>query len=141
MQFLLLFVSVFVSRLTGLRASNITYTSVRLDWNPVPEPFILGYRVLVQSIQFKDTLSWSKTYVDVAGLSSNTKYIIVVLPFHGLTDEGHPSGNEEKIIVTTKREQGNQFWRLRNSHTVLKILQTTWEKKVKFHLFDVNAVY
>lgn len=97
---------VFVSRPTGLRISNVTTTSIRVDWNLVPEHFILGYRVLVQNVALNETLSWRKNYALVANLRSNTKYIISVLPIHGLTDEEHPEGNAAHITVTTKREPG-----------------------------------
>lgn len=101
-----LFASVFVSRPTGLRSSNVTLTSVRVDWNPVQERFILGYKILVQNIPLNETLSWNTTYADVIGLRSNTRYVISVLPVHGLTDEEHPTGNAAKIIVTTMQEPG-----------------------------------
>ena len=109
MKLFLPFASVFVSRPSGIRTSNVTYTSVRVDWNPVPEPFVLGYRVLVQNIPFNETLPWNKTHATVTGLLSNTKYIIIVLPIHGLTDEEHPEGNAGSIIVTTMREPGKQL--------------------------------
>ena len=99
----------FVSRPTGLKTSNVTFESVRIDWNPVPELFLLGYRVLVQNIPRNETLHWSKTYANVTGLRGNTTYIITVLPVHGLTDEKHPTGNGGSITVTTKREPGKQF--------------------------------
>lgn len=101
-----MFTPVFVSRPTGLRTSNLTHTSVRVDWNPVPERFILGYKVLVQKIPLNTTLPWNKTFAYVARLRSNTKYIISVFPVHGLTDEEHPTEIEASIIVKTKRELG-----------------------------------
>lgn len=110
-----LFASVFVSRPTGLRTSNVTLTSIRVEWNPVPERYILGYRVFVPNISFNETLPWNKTSVNVVGLCSNTKYIIRVLPVHGLTDEEHPAGNAESIVVSTKREPGKTFLRVSNS--------------------------
>lgn len=100
----------FVSKPTQLRASNVTYTSVRVDWNPAPEPFILGYRILVQNIPLNEILSWRKTYAHVSGLSSNTQYIISVSPVHGLTDEEYPVTNAGSIIVTTKEMEGKQFF-------------------------------
>lgn len=103
---MLTFASVFVSRPAGLRTSNVTFTSFRVDWNPVPERFILGYRVLVQNISFNETLPWKKTYTNVLGLRSNTKYTVSVIPVHGLTDGEHPAENAASIIVTTKREPG-----------------------------------
>lgn len=103
--------SVFVSRPTALRASNVTFTSVRVDWNPVPERFLLGYRVLVQNIPFDETLPWNKTDVNVTGLLNNTKYTISVLPVHGLTDEEYPAGNAASIIVRTKQEPGKTFFK------------------------------
>ena len=99
---------VFVSRPTGLRASYVTQRSVRVDWNPALEKFIVGYRVFVQNIPFNETLPWNKNSARVAGLSSNTRYIISVVPVHGLSDEEHPAENSASIIVTTKREQGTK---------------------------------
>ena len=110
--FSLPFASVFVSRPTGLRTSNITTTSVRVEWNPVQERFILGYKVLVQNIPLNQTLPWNKTSALVAGLLSNTKYIISVLPVHGLTLEEHPAGNTASITVTTKCEPGKKNLRV-----------------------------
>lgn len=112
--------SVFVSRPTGLRTSNVSFTSVRVDWNPVPERFILGYRVLVQNTSLNWTLHWNKTYANIVGLRSSTEYIIRVLPVHGLTDVKHPSGNAASILVTTKREPGKQFLGIRRSPIVPK---------------------
>lgn len=99
----------FVSTPTGLKISNVTFTSIRVDWLPVPERFILGYRILVQNVPLSETVSWNQTYVNVTGLSSNTRYVIGVLPVHGLTDEEHPIGNAASIIVTTKREPGKRI--------------------------------
>lgn len=107
--------SVFVSRPTGLKTNNVTLTSIRVEWNPVPERFILGYRIFVPNISFNETLPWNKTSVNVAGLRSNTKYIIKVLPVHGLTDEEHPTGNAASIVVSTEREPGKTFLRVSNS--------------------------
>lgn len=101
-----LFTSVFVSKPTDLKASKVTFKSVRVDWNPVPESFILGYRVLVQNIPLDETLPWNKTYANIAGLRSNTTYIISVIPVHGLTDKKYPAGNAGSIIITTKKELG-----------------------------------
>lgn len=115
MKLILLCTSVFVSRPTGLRSSNVTFTSVRVDWNPVPERFIIGYRVFVQGIPLNETHSWKKTSALVAGLRSNTMHVITVLPVHGLTDEKQPSGNAASIIVTTKREPGKQLGRVCSS--------------------------
>lgn len=115
-----MFVSVFVSRPTGLRTSNVTLTSVRLDWDPVPERFILGYRVFSLNVSLNETLHWKKTYVNVLGLRSNTKYTMSVLPVHGLTDEEHPAGNAASIIVTTRREPGKTFLRVSSSPIVPK---------------------
>lgn len=103
-----MFTSVFVSRPTGLRISNVTLTSVRVDWNPVPERFILGYRVLVQNNPLNKTLHWNETYALVVNLRSNTKFTISVLPVHGLTEKEHPSGNAASITVTTKRGPGKK---------------------------------
>lgn len=125
------FLSVFVSGLTGIRVSNVTHTSVRVDWNPVPELFILGYKVLVQYIPLTETLPRNKTYALVAGLQSNTKYTISILPVHGLTEKRHPvfPENAASIIVSTKRELGKNK---------LKILQFLYF--VKFlHKADINA--
>ena len=107
--------SVFVSRPTGLKTNNVTLTSIRVEWNPVPERFILGYRIFVPNISFNETLPWNKTSVNVAGLRSNTKYIIKVLPVHGLTDEEYPAGNAASIVVSTEREPGKTFLRVSNS--------------------------
>lgn len=104
-----LFASVYVSKPTRLRASNVTYKSVRVDWSPVLELFILGYRVLLQNVPINETFPWNKTYALITGLRSNTKYVIGILPVHGLTDEKHPVGNTESIIITTKQVQGKQF--------------------------------
>ena len=105
-----MFSSVFVSRPTGLRSSNVTLTSVRVDWNPVPERFILGYKVLVKNFPLNKTIHWYKNYAHITSLRSNTKYIISILPFHGLTDEEHPTGNAASIIVKTKKEPGKTIF-------------------------------
>ena len=99
----------FISRPTGLKASRITFKSVRVDWNPVPESFILGFRVLVKNIPLDETFPWNKTYADITGLRGSTKYIISVLPVHGLTDKKYFTENTGSIIVTTKQEPGEQF--------------------------------
>lgn len=99
----------FVSKLTGLRTSEVTFKSVRVEWNVVPEPFILGYRVLVKNIYLKQLVPWNRTYADVRGLLSNSSYIIGVSPFHGLTNEEYPEEKMESINITTKPEQGEQF--------------------------------
>lgn len=107
---------VFVSSLTGLRTSHVTFTSVRLDWNPVPERFIIGYRVVVQNIPLIKTLSWNKTSDIITGLRSNTRYTISVSPVHGLTGEENPVQSSANIMVTTKQEPGKKnlkgllFW-------------------------------
>lgn len=79
-----------------------------MDWNPVPEKFIVGYRVLVQHTPLNETLPWNKNSAIVEGLSSSTRYIISVIPVHGLSDEEHPAENSASIIVTTKREPGTK---------------------------------
>lgn len=94
----------FVSNLTGLRASEVTFKSVRVDWNPVSEPFILGYRVIVRNVSL--LVSWNETHAHVGGLLSNTSYILTVLPFHGLTDEKNSAENAESITITTKPDLG-----------------------------------
>lgn len=130
--FSLPFASVFVSRPTGLRTSNITTTSVRVEWNPVQERFILGYKVLVQNFPLNQTLPWNKTYALVAGLLSNTKYIISVLPVHGLTLEEHSAGNTASITVTTKREPGKKKFEGCSSYIVSTF------RKVHAHTRIVN---
>ena len=113
--------TVFISRPSGLRTSNVTLTSVRLDWNAVPERFILGYKVLVQNVPRNETLYWNKTYAFIKGLWSNTEYIISVFPVHGLTDERHLVGNGATIIVTTLREPGKGVC---SAHTVSKVAES-----------------
>ena len=119
---LILFASVFVSRPTGLKTNNVTFTSVRLDWNPVPERFILGYRILVQNIPLNATIPWNKTSALITGLCSNTRYTISVLPVHGLTDEEYLVGSAASIIVTTLREPGKKYFRVSNSYNESKFL-------------------
>ena len=87
----------------------MTFKSVRVEWDPVPEPFILGYRVLVKNFYLKQLVPWNQTYADVRGLLSNSSYIIGVTPFHGLTSEEYPEEKMESINITTKSEQGEQF--------------------------------
>lgn len=104
-------VSVFVSNLTGLRASEVTFKSFRVDWNPVSESFILGYRINVQNVRLSELIvPWNVTYAHIEGLRGNTTYTISVLPFHGLTVEEIPGENEESIIITTKPEPGKQLF-------------------------------
>lgn len=102
--FLFFFTSVFVSKLTGLTTSKVTFKSVRVDWNPVSEPFIIGYKIFVQNISL--LVPSNETHAHVGGLNSNTSYILSVLPLHGLTDEENSAKNAESIIITTKPELG-----------------------------------
>ncbi|PFX34734.1 Protein sidekick-1, partial [Stylophora pistillata] len=94
--------TMFVTKPSGLRINTVTFQSVRVDWNPVPEPFILGYKILVQNIPLKELLPWNRTYAYIGGLLSNTTYIIGVSSFHGLTSEENPIENVESINITTK---------------------------------------
>lgn len=120
----------FVSRPTVLRISNVTFTSFRVDWNPVPERFILGYRIFVQNTSLNETHSWNKTYADITGLRSNTEYTISVLPVHGLTDGGHLAASAAKIIVTTMRELGKFLLDLEFPQCVRISSLTTCKSKI-----------
>ncbi|XP_078344041.1 uncharacterized protein LOC144629687 [Oculina patagonica] len=81
--------TIFVTKLTGLRASYLTFESVRVDWNLVPELFVLGYKVQVQNTSFSLFVAWNISSAHVNGLHSNTAYVIEVFPVHGLTAEGN----------------------------------------------------
>lgn len=94
----------FVTKLTGLRASKTTFQSVHVDWNASPEPFILGYRIRFQDNSF--VVPWNKTYAYLQGLHSNTTYNISVIPLHGLSDEENFADNAESIHIVTKPESG-----------------------------------
>ena len=83
---------------------KVTFKSVRVYWNPAPEPFILGYRVRVKNTSL--IIPWKKTYAHLRGLNGNTTYIVSVLPLHGLTDEWNFAENAESINITTKPELG-----------------------------------
>ena len=98
--------SVFVTKPTGLKTSNVTFKSFRVDWDPVPEPFILGYSIRVENSSF--AVPWDTTHAHLSGLHSNTTYIISVSPFHGLTDGDNSVENVENISITTKPELGKQ---------------------------------
>ena len=111
MSLALFFPSVIVSKVNGLRTSDVTFKSVRVDWNRNPEPFILGYRVLVHNFSLIKFSSWNETYARIGGLRSNTTYSISVLPLHGLTDEENLSEIVGRVIITTKQELGKQFER------------------------------
>jgi len=103
---LLLYYSVFVTNLTGLKATYLTFESVRVEWNPVPELFILGYKVLVQNTSFSQFVAWNVNSTLIESLHSNTSYVIKVFPVHGLPVEGIPPESFQSIIVTTKEDRG-----------------------------------
>lgn len=96
----------FVTKLTGLKISKVTFKSFRVDWNPAPEPFVLGYRVRVRKTSL--VVPWNKAYAHLTGLNSNTTYILSVLPLHGLTDEEDFAENVNSIKITTKPELGTK---------------------------------
>lgn len=93
-----------------------------MDWIPVPERFVLGYRVFVQNTSLTVFIPWNQqTFAHVGGLQSNTTYIISVSPLHGLTDKETPVENEESIMITTKPELGKQFLGDSRYQTVIKM--------------------
>ena len=94
-----------------------------MDWNPVPEPFILGYRVLIKNTSINEVVvPWSKTYAQVVGLHSSTRYVISVLPLHGLTEIIYPAEDAESIIITTEPERGKQILKeLKFSHLFKRV--------------------
>lgn len=105
--FLLFLVSVFVSKLRGLRTSNVTFESVLVDWEPVPEPFILGYRVLVKNNSLSKLVAWNKSFINIDGLHSNSSYVIEVYPVHGLLDEQRiDPARVQSITVMTEIDRG-----------------------------------
>ena len=84
----------------------MTFESVRVEWNPVPELFILGYKVLVQNTSFIQFVPWNVNSALMKGLHSNTLYVIKVFPIHGLAVEGIPPDSSQSIIVTTEADRG-----------------------------------
>ena len=84
----------------------MTFESVRVEWNPVPELFVLGYKVLVQNTHFSQFVAWNVHSTLIEGLHSNTPYVIEVFPVHGLSVEGIPPDSSQSIIVTTKADRG-----------------------------------
>lgn len=84
----------------------MTFESVRVDWDPVPETFILGYMVLVTNTSFTELVVWSKSFIQIAGLHSNSTYVIKVYPFHGLTDERSIAESSQSITVTIDPDEG-----------------------------------
>ena len=100
---------VFVTRITGLRATYVTSKSVRVEWKPVPERFILGYKVLVQNTSFSHFVVWNLNSTLMEGLHSNTLYVITVFPVHGLATEGIPPDSSQSIIVTTEADRGKTW--------------------------------
>ena len=95
-----------MTKLTGLRASYVTFETVRVEWNPVPEFFILGYNVLVQNTSFSQLVAWNVNSTLIEGLRSNTPYVVTVFPVHGLAIEGIPPESSQSIIVTTGTDRG-----------------------------------
>ena len=104
--FSLLCSSVFVTKLSGLRATYVTFESVRIEWNPVPELFILGYKVLVQNTSFSQFVPWNVYSTLMKGLHSNSSYVIKVFPVHGLAVEGILPDSSQSIIVNTDEDRG-----------------------------------
>jgi len=92
-----------------------------VDWTPVPEPFILGYRVLVQNTLFSNLVAWNESFIRIGGLHSNTTYIIKVYPVHGLKDERSSDATAQNITVTTEPDRGKSI--LRNSQVNTKFKQ------------------
>ena len=84
----------------------MTFETVRVEWNPAPELFILGYKVLVQNTSIRQLVAWNISSAYVEGLHSNTTYVIKVFPVHGLTVEELANENSQGIFVTTKPVQG-----------------------------------
>ena len=84
----------------------MTFESVRVEWNPVPELFILGYKVLVQNTSLSQFVAWNVNSTLMEGLPSNTPYVITVFPVHGLAIEGIPPDSSQSIIVTTEADRG-----------------------------------
>jgi len=95
-----------MTKLTGLRASYVTFESVRIEWKPVPELFILGYKVLVQDTSFSQFVVWNVNSLLIEGLLSNTPYVITVFPVHGLVIEGVGPHSSQSIVVTTGANPG-----------------------------------
>ena len=87
----------------------MTFDTVRVDWNPVSELFILGYKVLVQNTSFNQFVAWNVSSAYVKGLHSNTSYVIKVFPVHGLTVEETATRSSQSIIVDTKPVQGKKM--------------------------------
>ena len=102
----LFFFLVSVSKLRGLRAGYVTFESVLVYWNSSPEPFILGYRVLIENTKFSEWVAWNKSFIHIDGLHSNTNYVIKVYPVHGLTDEQRGVSSSQSINVTTDPDRG-----------------------------------
>lgn len=104
-----------------------------MEWNPVPELFILGYKVLVQNTSFSQFVAWNVNSTLIESLHSNTSYVIKVFPVHGLPVEGIPPESFQSIIVTTKADRGKKLF--------LNVLVMN-NKKCSRHDFsrDVNSL-
>ena len=87
----------------------MTFESVHVEWNPVPELFILGYKVLVQNTSFSKFVAWNVNSTLIEGLHSNTPYFITVFPVHGLAVEGIHPDSSQSIIVTTEADRGEKL--------------------------------
>ena len=87
----------------------MTFESLSLEWNPVPELFILGYKVRVQNTSLSQFVNSNVNSILIEGLLSNTSYVIKVFPVHGLLIEGIPPDSSQSIIVTTKADQGKNY--------------------------------
>jgi len=118
--------TIFMAKLTGLRATYVTFESVRVEWKPVPELFILGYKVLVPNT-FSQFVPWNVNSTLMEGLHSNTSYVVTVFPVHGLAIKGIPPDSSQSIIVTTEADQGQNS--LIDSRSIIKRNLVEDEKK------------
>jgi len=84
----------------------VTFESVRVEWKPVPELFILGYKVLVQNTSLSQFVAWNVNSILMEGLHSNTLYVITVFPVHGLAIKRIPPDSSQSIFVTTEADRG-----------------------------------
>ena len=96
----------------NVKASNLTSTSIQVEWEQIPRHFVhgnlLGYKVsFVATDRFNKRL-WNETSVDqstttavITNLRKYTKYMVSV---EGFTSKG--SGIESKSVAVTTAEDG-----------------------------------
>lgn len=90
---------------TGLVASNVTATSVDLDWNPSADNVgVVGYYLYTGG---SNPVSVSGTSVTVTGLTASTSYTFTVSAYDAT---GNESSQSSGVIVTTAASSGDSYY-------------------------------